>query len=92
MNQNFPVLPSIMKIGTCAVSLLLIAAILIAGCKKNRHTTDCFKLKAVYLYQGSNTACASNIWEVEETPDVEIPPGTYVTLLPIRMNILQIPK
>ena len=81
MHQNFPVHPSIMKIGTSAVSLLLIAAILITGCKKNRHITDCFKLKAVYLYQGSNTACASNIWEVEETPDVEIPPGTYVTFI-----------
>jgi hypothetical protein len=79
--KDVPVHRSIMKIGISALSLLLLAVILIAGCKKNRHSTDCFKLKAVYLYQGSNTACASNIWEVEETPDVEIQPGTYVTFV-----------
>ena len=67
-----------MKPALSALFLLLFTGLLITGCKKNTHRTDCFKLKAVYLYQGSNTACASNIWEVEETPDVEIPPGTYV--------------
>jgi hypothetical protein len=67
-----------MKICTGTICLLLFASLFIGGCKKNKDSSDCFKLKAVYLYQGSNTACASNIWQVEESPDIEITPGSYV--------------
>ena len=67
-----------MKICISAVFLLLLTGLFMGGCKKNKDSSGCFKLKTVYLYQGSNTACASNIWEVEESPDIEIPPGTYV--------------
>ena len=70
-----------MKPGLTAVLLLLFGALFISGCKKNTDYSNCFKLKAIYLYQGSNTACASNIWEVAETPDVEIPAGTYVSFV-----------
>lgn len=67
-----------MRISLTAAFFFLFA-ILFVGCrKKSDNNSDCFKLKAVYLYQGSNTACASNIWEVQESPDKEIPPGTCV--------------
>ena len=67
-----------MKTFLNAVFLLLFTGLFIGGCKKDKHNADCFKLKTVYIYQGSNTACASNIWVVEDSPDIEIPPGTYV--------------
>lgn len=67
-----------MKTCISAAFLLLFTGLFIEGCKKNTLSSGCFKLKAVYLYQGSNTACASNIWEVEKSPDTDIPPGTYV--------------
>ena len=67
-----------MKIYISALFLLLFTGLFIGGCKKDKISSVCFKLKAVYLYQGSNTACASNIWVVEESPDMEISAGTYV--------------
>jgi len=67
-----------MKISITAAFLLLFTGLFIEGCKKNNLRSGCFKLKAVYLYQGSNTAGASNIWVVEESPDMEISRGTYV--------------
>ncbi len=60
---------------------LLLVILLSAGCKKETITQNCFKLKVVYLYQGANTACSSNILEVEKTTDSDIPVGSLVTFV-----------
>ncbi|MEO6706000.1 MAG: hypothetical protein ABIN04_09160 [Ginsengibacter sp.] len=69
-----------MKFYVSAVFIILFTSLFIVGCKKDIHGSDSFKLKAVYLYQGSNTACSSNIWQVEYSPDDEIPSGSYVSI------------
>ena len=71
------------------VFLLLFTALFIGGCKKDKISSDCFKLKAVYIYQSSNTACASDIWVVEESPDMEISPARILLLLQINLLIQQ---
>lgn len=59
--------------------LLLFLFVLIAtGCRKNTHREDCFKLKSVFLHDASGGGCETNVWLVEESPDSEVPPGTYV--------------
>jgi hypothetical protein len=59
--------------------IFLCPFVFLTSCKKDLNdASNCFKLKAVNLYQGSNSACSSSIWRVESSPDDDIPPGTYV--------------
>lgn len=62
--------------------LVLTALMLVffAGCKKDKQSSKCFKLKVVHTYNENNRECSSNIFQVEESPEPEVPVGTYVTL------------
>ena len=67
------------KFRLSALLIFLCSMLFVVGCKKDLgSSSNCFKLTAVYLYQGSNTACASNVWKVENSTDADIPVGTYV--------------
>lgn len=56
---------------------IILSALLFVGCKKENNS-DCFQLKAIYLYEGEHIGCVSNIWQVQKSPDKDIPPGTLV--------------
>ena len=63
-----------------AAIIFLFTLFLFAGCKKNQES-NCFKLQAIYLYEGEHIGCASHIWQVQKSPDTDIPPGTLVSFV-----------
>lgn len=67
-----------MKTNLTSVAILLLT-LLFVGCKKEKRESDCFKLQAVYIYEGEHIGCASNIWQVHKSPDKDIPVGTFVS-------------
>jgi len=67
-----------MKTNLASVAIILFALLLV-GCKKEKRVSDCFKLQAIYLYEGEHIGCASNIWQVQKSPDTDIPVGTLVS-------------
>ena len=64
---------------TFARTIFLFALLFVVGCKKDNKESDCFKLQAIYLYEVGHTGCASNIWQVQKSPDKDIPAGTLVS-------------
>jgi len=63
----------------CTTIIFLFTILFIAGCKKENKESDCFKLQAIYIYEGEHIGCASNIWQVQKSPDKDIPAGTLVS-------------
>jgi hypothetical protein len=69
-----------MKTNLTFVALILLT-LLFLGCKKEKKESDCFKLQAIYLYEGDHVGCASDIWQVQKSPDKDIPVGTFVSFV-----------
>ncbi len=67
-----------MKTNWTSVTIILFALFFV-GCKKEKKESDCFNLKAIYLYEGEHIGCVSNIWQVQKSPDKDIPAGTLVS-------------
>lgn len=67
-----------MKTNLISLAIIL-SSFFFVGCKKEKNSADCFKLQAVYLYEGDHVGCASNIWQVQKSPDNDIPVGTLVS-------------
>lgn len=63
------------------VIILLFAFFFIVSCKKENKDPNCFKLQAIYKYEGTHVGCASDIWQVQKSPDKEIPAGTLVSFV-----------
>ena len=66
---------------TSAAIFLLFTLLCLVGCKKESIQSDCFKLQAIYIYEGEHIGCASNIWQVQKSPDSDIPTGTLVDFI-----------
>lgn len=67
-----------MKNTLTSVAIILFT-LLFVSCKKDTKQSDCFTLQAIYVYEGEHIGCASNIWQVQKSPDKDIPVGTLVS-------------